>query len=115
MSKDMQYERLCPTCKVQLIYRGMEDIHTGGRGLEIAEFLASIVLGFSVIPIRDLLVKRTTFDFYVCPKCRYTTFVEEDSNTTGNASTKRNVYIEYKKKLKNVSQLINEIKKVNDF
>ncbi len=115
MSKDMQYERLCPTCKVQLIYRGMEDIHTGGRGLEIAEFLASIVLGFSVIPIRDLLVKRTTFDFYVCPKCRYTTFVEEDSNTTGNASTKRNVYIEYKKKLKNVSQLINEIKKVNNF
>jgi hypothetical protein len=93
----------------------MEDIHTGGRGLEIAEFLCSIFTGLSFIAIavRDLMVKRTTFDFYVCPKCHYTIFVEEDSSTV--KGTKLNGYIEYKKRLKNVSQLISEIKKANDF
>lgn len=115
MRKEVRYERLCPTCKVRLEYKGMEDVHTGGRGLEIAELLASIFVGFSVIAIRDLMVKRTTFDFYVCPKCHYTILIEEDSSTIGNNSTKRNVYIEYKKKLKDVSRLINEIKKVNNF
>lgn len=115
MRKEMQVERLCPTCKVRFEYKGMEDVHTGGRGLEIAEILASILLGFPVIAIRDLMVKRTTFDFYVCPKCHYTIFVEENSNSIGNNSTKRNIYMEYKKRLKHVSQLTNEIKKANYF
>lgn len=61
------------------------------------------------------MVKRTTFDFYVCPKCHYTIFVEEDSSIIDNDSTEHNVHIEYKKKLKMVSQLVNEIKIVNNF
>lgn len=42
MRKEMRYERLCPTCKVRLEYKGIEDVHTGGRRLEVAELLASI-------------------------------------------------------------------------
>ncbi len=51
MSREIQRERLCPTCRVRLEYRGMEDIHTGGRGLEIAELLGSIFTGLSFIAI----------------------------------------------------------------
>ncbi len=58
------------------------------------------------------MVKRRTFDFYVCPKCHYTILVEEDSSTING--TKLNGYIEYKKRLKNVSQLVSEIKKANN-
>lgn len=42
MRKEMRYEGLCPTCKVRLEYKGIEDVHTGGRRLEVAELLTSI-------------------------------------------------------------------------
>jgi uncharacterized protein (DUF2225 family) len=104
--------RKCPFCKVELEYKGMENIHTGGRGLEAMEFLASIFTGLSIlaIAVRDLLVKRTTFDFFVCPKCRYTVFVEESESSakkTGNL----NVYTEYKRKEQNVSNLIQDVRR----
>jgi hypothetical protein len=114
MSREINGERLCPNCKVKLEYKGIEDVHTGGRELEILELIGSIFLGFSIIAIRDLLVKRTTFDFYVCPKCRYTIFVEEDSSPkAGNGETPYG-YLEYRKRLKDVSELISEIKRVNN-
>jgi hypothetical protein len=113
MNKEALIKRKCPIHKVQLEYKGMEDVHTGGRGLEFLELIGSILLGFSIIAIRDLMVKRTTFDFYVCPICRYTIFVEEDSST--NNIEKDNGYREYKEKLKNVSQLLSEIKNLDSY
>jgi hypothetical protein len=113
MSKEILIKRRCPTCKLQLKYKGNEDVHTGGRGLEILELIGSIFLGYSVIAIRDLMVKRTTFDFYVCPKCHYTIFVEEDTSNNSNNNTKYNGYREYKKKLENVSKILRDIEKLN--
>jgi Zn-finger nucleic acid-binding protein len=114
MSKKTEYKRLCPTCRVKLEYRGMEDIHTGGRTLEIVEFICSIFTGLSflAITVRDLMVKRTTFDFYVCPRCRYTIFVEDVPDKTNN-HVQNNLYIEYKQKLNEVSRQIRDIKSVN--
>lgn len=113
MSKEMLIKRHCPNCKVQLEYKGKEDVHTGGRGLEILELIGSIFVGFSIIAIRDLLVKRTRFDFYVCPKCHYTIFVKEDTSNNGNNNTRYNGYREYKKKLEYVSKILSDIEKLN--
>lgn len=65
--------------------------------------------------IRDLLVKRTTFDFYVCPICHYTVFVQEESSNNGNNAVEYKEYREYKKKLENISQMVSEIKKMSNF
>ncbi len=104
--------RQCPFCKVKLEYKGMEDIHTGGRGLEAVEFLASIFTGLSIlaVAIRDLLVKRTTFDFFVCPKCRYTVFVEESESGTKNGGDS-NMHMEYRRKEQKVSNLIQDVRR----
>jgi uncharacterized protein (DUF2225 family) len=105
-------ERKCPFCRVELEYKGMEDIHTGGRGLEAVEFLASIFTGLSIlaVAIRDLLVKRATFDFFVCPKCRYTVFVEKSENgakKTGDS----NMYKAYRRKEQKVTNLIQDVRR----
>jgi hypothetical protein len=115
MSKEIKSERLCPTCKLRLEYKGMEDIHTGGRGLEIIELLSSIFTGLSflAIAIRDLMVKRTTFDFYVCPKCRYTILVE-DSVPKADNGEELDRYLEYRKRQKEVLELISEVKKASN-
>ena len=104
--------RQCPFCKVELEYKGMEDIHTGGRGLEAMEFLASIFTGLSIlaVAIRDLLVKRTTFDFFVCPKCRYTVFVEE-SESGAKKTGDSNMYTEYRRKEQKVTNLIQDVRR----
>ena len=104
--------RQCPFCKVELEYKGMEDIHTGGRGLEAMEFLASIITGLSIlaVAIRDLLVKRTTFDFFVCPKCRYTVFVEE-SESGAKKTGDSNMYTEYRRKEQKVTNLIKHVRR----
>jgi uncharacterized protein (DUF2225 family) len=114
MSRQMPFEGECPTHKVQLEYKGMEDVHTGGKELEIMELIGTFFWGIPVILLRDLLVRRTTFDFYVCPICHYTVFIEDSSNNANNA-TEYNGYREYKKKLKNVSQLLSEIKNLNSY
>jgi hypothetical protein len=114
MSKEKLIKRKCPIHKVELEYKGMEDVHTGGRGLEFLELIGSIFVGFSIIAIRDLMVKRITFDFYVCPICHYTILVEEDSSNNANNNTKYNGYREYKKRLENVSQMLSDIKKLNN-
>ena len=104
--------RKCPFCKVHLEYKGMEDIHTGGRGLEAVEFLASIFTGLSIlaVAIRDLLVNRTTFDFFVCPKCGYTVFVEESEISATNSGDS-SIYREYKRKEQEVSNLIQDVRR----
>lgn len=104
--------RPCPFCKVELEYKGMENIHTGGRGLEAMEFLASIFTGLSIlaIAVRDLLVKRTTFDFFVCPKCRYTIFIEESESRKTNAGDS-NIYMEYRRNEQKVSNLIQDVRR----
>jgi hypothetical protein len=112
MSREMPFKGKCPTHKVQLEYKGMENVHTGGLGLEIMELIGTLVWGVPVILLRDLLVTRTTFDFYVCPVCHYTVFIEEDSSNNANDATE---YTAYKKKLKNVSQMLSEIKKISNF
>lgn len=105
--------RQCPFCKVELEYKGMEDIHTGGRGLEAMEFLASIFTRLSIlaVAIRDLLVKRTTFDFFVCPKCRYTVFVEESETGAKKKSGDSNMYTEYRRKEQKVTNLIQDVRR----
>ncbi len=113
VSREMVFERLCPTCNVQLDYKGIVAAHLGGRGFEIAGFIGSIFLGFPLMAIRDLMVKRTAFNSYICPLCHYTTLVmeEDDSSTTTDRTIKYNEYREYKKKLENVSQLFSEVKR----
>ena len=115
MNGKTEYKRLCPTCKVKLEYRGMEDIHTGGRGLEVVELICSILTGLSVlaIAVRDLMVKRTTFDFYVCPQCHYTIFIEDVSVKVEN-DHKHNLYVEYKKRLNDVSMQLKDIKRASN-
>jgi hypothetical protein len=90
----------------------MENIHTGGRGLEAMEFLASIFTGLSIlaVAIRDLLVKRTTFDFFVCPKCHFTVFIEESESGATNTGDS-NMYMEYKRKEQKVSNLIQDVRR----
>lgn len=104
--------RKCPFCKVELVYKGMENIHTGGRGLEAMEFLASMFTGLSIlaIAVRDLLVKRTTFAFFVCPKCHYTVFVEEPKRGAKNAGDS-NMYMEYRRNEQKVSNLIQDVRR----
>ena len=113
MSREMPFEGKCPTHKVQLEYKGMEDVHTGGRGLEIMELIGTFFWGVSIMILRDLLVTRTTFDFYICPICHYTVFVEDSSNNANN-DTEYKEYREYKKKLNNVSQILSEIKELDN-
>ena len=115
MSTEIPFEGKCPTHKVQLEYKGMEDVHTGGIGLEIMELIGTLFWGVSVMILRDLLVKRTTFDFYVCPICHYTMLIEEDSGNNENNDTEYNEYREYKKKLENISQILSEIRVLNNF
>ena len=113
MNKKVSPEaRQCPFCKVELEYKGMEDIHTGGRGLEAVEFLASIFTGLSIlaVAVRDLLVKRTTFDFFVCPKCRYTVFVQESKSGTKNTGDS-NMYTEYRREGQKVTNLIQDVRR----
>ena len=110
MENNTQGERKCPFCKINLQYKGMEDVHTGGRVLEIVEFLASVFAGLSILAIalRDIMVKRTTFDFYVCPQCHYTVFVEETGSKI-DGDEQVNFYAEYRKTTKKVANLLNEI------
>jgi hypothetical protein len=114
MNREMPFEGKCPTHKVQLEYKGMEDVHTGGKKLEIIELIGTLFWGIPVILLRDLLVRRTTFNFYVCRICHYTVFIEDSSNNANNA-TEYNEYREYKKKLGNVSQILSEIKNLNNY
>lgn len=109
MSREMSFEGKCPTHQVQLEYKGMEDVHTGGKALEVIELIGTFFWGVSFILLRDLMVKRTTFDFYVCPICHYTVFIQEDSSNKGNNGTEYKQYREYKKKLENVSQMFHEL------
>lgn len=45
MSREIPFEAKCPTHKVQLEYKGMEDVHTGGIGLEVMELIGTFLWG----------------------------------------------------------------------
>jgi hypothetical protein len=113
VNKGILFKRLCPTCEMQLEYKGIVDAYIGRRGFEIVELIGSIFVGFPIISITHLMVRRTTFNSYVCPLCHYTTLIlgEDNLRTNTDSSIRCNEYREYKKKLENISQLFNEIKR----
>ncbi len=114
VSEGILSKRICPTCKVQFEYKGVVDAYIGRRGFEIVELIGSIFVGFLILAIRHLMVRRTTFNSYVCPLCHYTTLIMKDADTITDTdrSIKYNEYREYKKKLEIISQLFSEIKRL---